>query len=97
MTFFGGIEDAVQQTGFFCIIDLRHDLPMGGHNAVQSESIDNKKILTISDIKQFLPFYAVDKVKVIEKTDAVFFIQHKIQDLESEEIAKKLNLLSLTD
>jgi len=47
----------------FAIIDLQHDLPTEWHKAIQNTNSQGEHILTIPDLQQFLPFYALTYVR----------------------------------
>ncbi|HAK78015.1 MAG TPA: hypothetical protein DCM71_14170 [Runella sp.] len=62
-------EDLARNEGLFSIIDLRHDLATEWHKAVtfkDEANPDAPKIMDLSKVKHFLPFYAAynkDKIK----------------------------------
>ena len=61
--------------GLFAIIDLQHDLPTEWHKAIQNTNSQGQHVLTIPDLQQFLPFYALTYVRnqKFEIADAQFF------------------------
>jgi Tc toxin complex TcA C-terminal TcB-binding domain/Neuraminidase-like domain len=72
--FISRVEELGQQEGLFSIIDLQHDLPTEWHKAIQN-IVNEKTVLTIPDLQQFLPFYAKPFVKAdkFETADTRFF------------------------
>ena len=50
-------EELGRQEGLFAVIDLKHDLPDEWHQAMQVRAEDPERMLSINNLKDFLPFY----------------------------------------
>ena len=66
--FMTSVEELGQQEGLFTIIDLQHDLPMEWHKAV---TMVGDKVMDLSKVGQFIPFYATANKKKLKATDIV--------------------------
>lgn len=56
-TLLKSIEGLGKSEGFFAVIDLKHDLPMEWHKAVQLKSADNVITMPLDKVLDFLPYY----------------------------------------
>jgi hypothetical protein len=77
------IGDATITAGLFAIIDLQHDLPTEWHKAIQNTNSQGQHILTIPDLQQFLPFYAMTYVRdqKFQIADTQFFHTSEITEI----------------
>lgn len=68
------VDELGQQEGLFSIIDLQHDLPTEWHKAINSVDPNDPtkpKVMYLSKLEQFIPFYATAYIKTLKATDIV--------------------------
>ena len=84
--FLGKNEELGRQEGLFALIDLKHDLPNEWHRAMQEKDTDTDRVLSISNVSDFLPYFSKvyksnNKQEKFEAkaTDIVLLIPEKSQ------------------